>query len=131
MTKTQNEGEDINEFKVCDFICYELSPIHSISNVDTVAEWLRRQIRNLLEFLRAGSSPVGVAFLQLYTTDFYHRTKNVLKTFFTHIILDPSTLCGSGRFCCFVGINNLNAQVLLAQVLLTQVLLHFFKVTCI
>mmetsp|Transcript_6381 Transcript_6381/g.6292 ORF Transcript_6381/g.6292 Transcript_6381/m.6292 type:complete len:100 (-) Transcript_6381:22-321(-) len=27
---------------------------------DTVAEWLRRQIRNLLEFLRAGSSPVGV-----------------------------------------------------------------------
>jgi hypothetical protein len=29
-------------------------------NNDTVAEWLRRQIRNLLEFLRAGSSPVGV-----------------------------------------------------------------------
>merc|ERR1712238_529883 len=27
---------------------------------DTVAEWLRREIRNLLEFLRAGSSPVGV-----------------------------------------------------------------------
>ncbi len=33
------------------------------SNKDTVAEWLRRQIRNLLEFLRAGSSPVGVVLL--------------------------------------------------------------------
>ena len=30
---------------------------------DTVAEWLRRHIRNLLEFLRAGSSPVGVGFV--------------------------------------------------------------------
>ena len=36
---------------------------------DTVAEWLRREIRNLLEFLRAGSSPVGVVnFLHLFMT---------------------------------------------------------------
>ena len=29
-----------------------------------MAEWLRRQIRNLLEFLRAGSSPVGVVLVR-------------------------------------------------------------------
>lgn len=34
-----------------------------IGTNDTVAEWLRRQIRNLLEFLRVGSNPAGVDIL--------------------------------------------------------------------
>ena len=39
---------------------YRLQHTVSPHEKDTVAEWLRRQIRNLLEFLRVGSSPAGV-----------------------------------------------------------------------
>ncbi len=41
-------------------------PISRILSVDYLAEWLRRQTRNLLGFTRAGSNPAVVVF--------YHRT---------------------------------------------------------
>ena len=44
-------------------LLFECNVTILFNNSDTVAEWLRRQIRNLLGFARAGSNPAGVVFL--------------------------------------------------------------------
>ena len=45
------------------------------TGIDTIAKWLRRQIRNLLGFARAGSNPAGVVRVHLI---FFCKTLQIL-----------------------------------------------------
>ena len=50
-----------------------MCPICPINIEGAMAEWLRRQIRNLFRFPGAGSNPAGVVFFLLFLICFFFR----------------------------------------------------------